>query len=95
MKNRIGIIGMPLMMAALIAINHKKIEDPFIEPKPIKPSVDPTPFHKEHGVVNLIKDYKLIQEGKSKKGIRKQNMITEKINSWIESGHLKKENIKN
>jgi hypothetical protein len=47
-------------------------------------------FKNEEGVINTIKDYKDIREGKSKKGISKQNRVKSKINNWIDSGKLNK-----
>jgi len=52
-----------------------------------------TPFNKQEGVLNMINDYKLIKQGKSKKGIYKQNRIKNKINEWLESGMIKNEDI--
>tara|TARA_R110000772_G_scaffold157282_2_gene268494 strand:+ start:605 stop:883 length:279 start_codon:yes stop_codon:yes gene_type:complete len=46
-------------------------------------------FNKQEGVLNLIKDYKLIQEGKSKKGSRKQFRIKKQVEDWLEKGWLR------
>ena len=62
------------------------------KPQPINPKKF-TPFNKQEGVLNVINDYKLIEQGKSKKGISKQNRIKNKINEWLESGMIKNEDI--
>jgi len=62
------------------------------KPQPINPKKI-TPFKKHEGVLNMINDYKLIKQGKSKKGISKQNRIKNKINEWLESGMINNEDI--
>ena len=62
------------------------------KPQLIKPKKI-TPFNKQEGILNIINDYKLIEQGKSKKGISKQNRIKNKINEWLESGMIKNEDI--
>jgi len=52
-----------------------------------------TPFNKQEGILNMINDYKLIEQGKSKKGISKQNRIKNKINEWLESGMIINEDL--
>ena len=49
---------------------------------------DYRPFNKQDGVLRTIKDYNLIKQGKSKKGIIKQSRIIKRINDWIKSGLL-------
>ena len=51
-------------------------------------------FLESDGVIKMIKDYNEIIEGKSKKGLRKQNMIKAKINDWLKSGMLKETDLK-
>lgn len=53
-------------------------------PEPIKH----VPFNKEEGVLKMIKDYNLIKQGKSKKGITKQARIKKRVDEWLKSGML-------
>lgn len=52
------------------------------------------PFKEQGNIPKIIEDYNLIVEGKSKKGIRKQNLIKSKIHNWIEKGLLKETDLK-
>tara|TARA_R110000851_G_scaffold90604_1_gene197883 strand:- start:545 stop:823 length:279 start_codon:yes stop_codon:yes gene_type:complete len=52
------------------------------------------PFKEEEGVLKMIEDYNLIKQGKSKKGAIKQNRIKSKINEWLKSGMLNKNDLK-
>ena len=56
---------------------------------------DPHIFSKQEGIQNLIKDYKLIISGKSKKSLLKQSRIKIKINYFLEKGSLTIEDIEN
>jgi hypothetical protein len=51
------------------------------------------PFNKKEGVLKMIKDYSLIKKGKSKKGIRKQARIKNKVDEWLKSGILTEEDL--
>ena len=57
------------------------------KPEPIKPR-EVIPFNQCEGVSNMIKDYNLIKQGKSKKGIIKQSRIKNKVDEWLKSGML-------
>lgn len=57
------------------------------EPPP-PPKKEPTPFKKQEGIVNLIKDYKLIKSGQSKKGKVKQSRIVSKVEELVAIGKL-------
>ena len=46
------------------------------------------PFNKQERVLKMIEDYKLIRQGKSKKGIIKQSRIKNKVDEWLKSGML-------
>lgn len=50
-------------------------------------------FNQQEGVKNLIKDYKLITQGKSNKGLVKQARIKSKINQWLTEGKLTKKDL--
>ena len=96
MRNKTAILGM-LAMGAFMSgtetlVGQGKIgtSNP-IEPEPPKP---PTPFKKEEGVLKMIEDYKLIQNGESKKGRLKQNRIVEKVEHWLATGQLAHEDLK-
>lgn len=52
------------------------------------------PFHEESGILKMIEDYNLIQQGKSKKGKIKQARIISKIEFYLESGSLTLEHLK-
>ena len=52
------------------------------------------PFKEEEGVLKMIEDYHLIKQGKSKKGIGKQNRIKNRINEWLKSGMLNEIDLK-
>ena len=56
--------------------------------EPPQPTKEPTPFNKQEGIVNLIKDYKLIKSGQSKKGKVKQARIVSKVEAMLEKGQL-------
>ncbi len=58
-----------------------------IKPKLPEPKKH-TPFNKEEGVLKMIKDYNLIKQGKSKKGINKQARIKRRVVEWLKSGML-------
>lgn len=55
---------------------------PIIEPKTLKP------FKEQDGIANMITEYKLIKQGKSNKGKRKQAIVIDKINKFLELGSL-------
>ena len=95
MKMNQHLAAMMMMMAAMSESNPEKYGS-FNEDKKIKNPIQKkkfTPFNKQEGVLNMINDYKLIEQGKSKKGISKQNRIKNKINEWLESGMIKNEDI--
>jgi hypothetical protein len=96
---KIGVLGMlPILLAT--SSEHQELNS-FIKrgsvsggKKPIETDpFKPIPFTKEEGVLNMINDYKLIQKGESKKGKVKQKRILDKVNTWIEKGFLKHEDL--
>lgn len=64
------------------------------QPKLPKPKKH-TPFKKQEGVLKMIEDYKLIKQGKSKKGISKQARIKNRIDKWLKSGMLDESDLTN
>ena len=53
----------------------------------------PLDFNKQEGVLNMINDYKLIIKNESKKGLKKQLRIKNKINKWLQDGFLKENDL--
>ena len=51
----------------------------------LKPKV---PFRLEQPVLDLIKEYKDIKRGKSKKGRPKQLRIINKVEGWVKEGKI-------
>lgn len=95
MKKQVAMMGMMGMaMAMMDQPDMYDITDRNTTPKPKpRPVKEPAPFKKQDGVLRMIKDYNLIKEGKSKKGIIKQNRIKEKVENWMKDGRLKHEDI--
>ena len=54
---------------------------------------EPLSFNKQEGVLNMINDYKLIIKNESKKGLKKQLRIKNKINKWLQDGFLKENDL--
>ena len=63
------------------------------KPEPPKPK-EPILFKNQEGVLNTIKDYNLIVEGKSKKGAVKQSRVKSRVEKWLNDGWLKQEDLK-
>tara|TARA_R110000803_G_scaffold10007_3_gene31082 strand:+ start:2383 stop:2685 length:303 start_codon:yes stop_codon:yes gene_type:complete len=51
-------------------------------------------FNKQEGVLNMIKDYNLIQKGESKKGSKKKFRIKKQVEQWLEKGWLNNDDLK-
>ena len=51
-------------------------------------------FNKQEGVLNMIKDYNLIQKGESKKGSKKKFRIKKQVEQWLEKGWLTNDDLK-
>ena len=99
MKKNIGAllaIQMALMASSKNGFNDEEqfSVESVRNPEPINPR-EVIPFNQREGVINIIKDYNLIKEGKSKKGITKQSRIKNKVSEWLESGMLLKIDIEN
>lgn len=91
MKNKSTILGI-LAFAEAMSGEHSMVG----RRRAITSKPNPTkqiPFNEQEGIKKLISEYRLIKSGKSKKGHLKQNRIVQKIESFIELGYLKKEDL--
>ena len=83
-----------MALAAMMSGSFEGCDTTETENIPKRKLNKPLLFHKQEGVINTIKDYNLIIEGKSKKGVIKQARIKSKIEEWLTSGKLKEEHLK-
>ena len=69
--------------------------DPYHEDdRPSRGSLKPDiPFKHEEGVARTIDRYKMIQEGTCKQNKRKQQRCIDRIDGWVNSGMLTKEDL--
>ena len=85
-------LGTILMMGAMMSDGMGMGFEQEPTPKITLPPPTPLkPFKKQDGIVNLIREYNLIQKGQCKKGKRKQARTIYKINEMLEKGYLTKE----
>lgn len=93
----LGFLAMASMFSALTSDSYEMTKQGNVgsskEPDNTPPK-EPTPFNKQEGILNLIKDYKLIKQGESKKGTVKQARTLSKIQELLDSGHLTEEDLK-
>jgi hypothetical protein len=91
-KSIIGVIGMAMALGAAaddsFPITERGNTGKGRQPRRPEPRKH-TPFNKQEGILKMIKDYNLIQQGKSKKGISKQSRIKTQVDEWLKSGMLK------
>ena len=89
-KNGMG-AGLLTMMAlasmGMEGMNRTSSSDLYLPPLRLKD--EPTTFVEEEGIQNMIRDFRLIQEGNSKKSPKKQQRIKSRIQQFLDSGKLK------
>ena len=88
MKRSIALLSMG-MIGAIAAIENKDFpitERGTVGKKSNPPIKKPriTPFNKQEGIVKTIAEYKLIQAGESKQGLRKQCRTLKKVKEWLD-----------
>ena len=91
-KSLIAVIASILASAAYVGRGQVATSRQRPEPQDCK-AQKYVEFKEQEGIKKLIKDYKLIKAGESKKGQLKQNRIVGKINWLIEQGILEPEDL--
>ena len=85
--------ALSMMLGMAIALDPDRIATK--QPERVMPDTRPkyTPFAKQEGVLDTIRDYHLILDNKSKKGLSKQRRIKDRVETWLKSGRLKQEDL--
>lgn len=93
MKRSVALLSMG-MIGAIAAMENKNLH--ITEPSPELPmkKLKKTPFNKQEGIVKIIEEYKLIQAGESKQGLRKQSRTISKVKDWLNKGLLTENDLK-